>query len=69
MKYVIYDWAGNRIGAEEFTHFEDGWDFIFGDLTDQLGLTEDDYQEYYVLRDMGAREYRFLDPKDPRGAA
>lgn len=47
-KYIIEDWAGNRIGEESFKTFEDGWEFILGELTDKLGLTEDDYQEYFV---------------------
>jgi hypothetical protein len=46
--YKIYDWAGNRIGSETFETFEDAWDHILGGLTDQLGLSEDDYQEYEV---------------------
>lgn len=54
MRYGIFDWAGNRVGTETFRFFEDGWDFIFGDLTEKLGLTEDDYQEYYVLLIGGA---------------
>lgn len=67
MKYGIYDWAGNRIKpALEFRFFEDAWDYIFGDLTDELGLKEEDYQEYYVLLIQGQREYRYLDPRDPR---
>lgn len=31
-----------------FPSFDDAWDYILGDLTDKLGLTEEDYQEYYV---------------------
>ena len=46
--FKIYDWAGNRIGLEAFGTFDDAWDYILSDLTDLLGLTEEDYQEYDV---------------------
>jgi len=47
--FIIQDWAGNRIGDNSFATFEDGWDYILGELTDKLDLCENDYQEYYVL--------------------
>lgn len=49
--YIIVDWAGNRITSLQFKTFEDGWDYIWGDLTNRLGLQEDDYQEYYVVKE------------------
>lgn len=50
--YIIKDWAGNviNIGGKTFETFEDAWDYIQGELTDQLGLTEEDYQDYEVER-------------------
>lgn len=48
-KYVIFDWAGNRLSKwGSFESFEHAWDFILGDMTDALGLTDEDYQEYHV---------------------
>jgi hypothetical protein len=47
-KFKIYDWAGNQIGNETFNSFEDAWGYIYDQLTDKLGLTEEDYQDYYV---------------------
>ena len=48
-KYAIFDWTGNRLSKwGVFDSFEDGWEFILGDMTDKLSLTEEDYQEYYV---------------------
>jgi hypothetical protein len=64
-QFKIYDWAGNRIGNQTFTSYLDAWDYILGDLTDSLGLTDDDYQEYYAYEDID-RESRYLDPNDPR---
>jgi hypothetical protein len=50
MKYMIYDWAGNCLDIYgTFNSFEDAWDYIMGDMTDKLGLTEEDFQEYEVL--------------------
>jgi hypothetical protein len=65
MKYIIQDWAGNTIqhngvfnrgayGRElgvpmEFDSFEAGWDYILGELADKWNLTEEDFQEYYVV--------------------
>lgn len=47
--FIIQDWAGNHLCQNlEFPSFEDAWDYILGELTDTLGLNEDDYQEYYV---------------------
>lgn len=49
-KFKIYDWAGNELTRwGSFNTFDDGWDFILGELTDLLQLTEDDYSEYFVL--------------------
>lgn len=64
--WIIQDWAGNTIqhnglfnrgcyGRElgipkTFESFEDGWHWIYGDLTEREGLTEEDYQEYYVVQ-------------------
>lgn len=48
-RWKIFDWAGNELtrwGA--FETFEDAWDFIFGEMTDLLSLTEDCYQEFDV---------------------
>lgn len=73
-KFIIQDWAGNEIGLknsngitvfEEFETFEDAWNYILGELTDRLGLTEEDYQEYYVVPKVD-KQYRFLDPNDIR---
>lgn len=48
-KFIIVDWAGNRISPDKsFESFDDAWDYILGDMTDRLGLTEEDYQEYFV---------------------
>jgi hypothetical protein len=48
--FIIQDWAGKRIEpALEFKTFDDAWAHIDGELTDRLGLTEDDYQEYEVV--------------------
>lgn len=64
--FKIFDWAGNAIKPDlKFRTFEDAWDYILGDLTDELKLTEDDYQEYYVEK-RGVRESKFLDPNDLR---
>lgn len=47
--FAIFDWAGNRLYRwGQFNTFEDAWDFILGDMTDILNLTDDDYQEYFV---------------------
>lgn len=66
MRYRIYDWAGNRIGERTFKSFEAGWDYILGELTDALNLSEEDYQEYSVEAKPHTRESRYLDPNDPR---
>lgn len=65
--YKIYDWAGNDLSQYHgtFKTFEDAWDYILGEMTDNLSLTEEDYQEYYVDLN-SSRESRYLDPKDPR---
>jgi len=47
--FAIFDWAGNRLSRwGVFVSFDDAWDFILGDMTDILELTEEDYQEYEV---------------------
>jgi hypothetical protein len=52
-KYIIQDWTGRNLNLGEFETFEDAWDFIMGDLTDRLGLEEEDYQEYFVVEVRG----------------
>lgn len=48
--FAIFDWAGNELTKHgTFKTFEDAWDYILGDMTDKLKLTEDDYQEYEVF--------------------
>lgn len=48
-KFAIFDWAGNRLFVHgEFPDFDTAWEYILGDMTDKLCLTEEDYQEYYV---------------------
>ena len=43
--YAIYDWAGNHLHAHgEFETFEDAWCHIINNM----GLDEEDFQEYYV---------------------
>lgn len=65
--FIIKDWTGNvLLNGRTFATFEDAWDYIFGDLTDALGLTEEDYSEYYVEEKRTLRETRFLDPNDAR---
>jgi hypothetical protein len=66
-RFIIQDWAGNVLTAHgSFKTFEDAWDYILGDMTDKLGLTEDDYSEYYVVESRKLRDTNFLDPNDPR---
>lgn len=49
-KYIIKDWVGNIIQPEkQFISFEEGWEYIFGELTGRLRLTDEDYQEYNVV--------------------
>lgn len=49
MKFIIKDWADNLLlNGMSFETFEDAWGYILGDLTDNLGLVEEDYQEYCV---------------------
>jgi hypothetical protein len=65
--FKIYDWACNDVLPHmTFDTFEDAWEYILGDLTDLAGLTDVDYQEYYVERAKPVKVYRFLDPNDPR---
>jgi hypothetical protein len=48
--WIIKDWAGNRIAPDrEFDTFEGGWEYIDGPLTDDLELTETDYEDYFVI--------------------
>jgi hypothetical protein len=45
MKFVIEDWAGNRLSAHgEFPSFEDAWEYIR-----EHWPNEDDWQELYVV--------------------
>lgn len=49
--WVIKDWADNLLlNGMLFSSFQDAWGYIYGELTDRLNLTEDDYQEYFVER-------------------
>jgi hypothetical protein len=49
-RFYIYDWAMNPIRQQlSFNTFDDAWDYIQGELTDELNLTDEDYQEYQVL--------------------
>lgn len=49
VSFAIFDWAGTRLSRwGTFTTFEDAWDWILGEMTDDLSLTEEDYQEYEV---------------------
>jgi hypothetical protein len=52
-KFRILDWAGNDLSDFHgtFKTFEDAWDYILGEMTDKLDLTEEDYQEYQVLNE------------------
>jgi len=48
-KYVITDWAGNRLFPNiEFTDFDEAWLFIYENVEEE---TEDDgtYDDYYVI--------------------
>ncbi len=48
-KFYIYCWSGRRLDTHgSFKTFEDAWDYILGEMTDDLNLTEEDYQEYDV---------------------
>ncbi len=65
-RWCIQDWAGNVLSSHgEFNSFEEAWEYILGEMTDKLNLTEEDYQEYFV-EPYVFREKRYLDPKDPR---
>lgn len=49
MKFHIFEWAGNQLSVHgAFNTFEDAWDYILGEMTDTLRLTEEDYQDYFV---------------------
>lgn len=48
-KFIIYDWAGNSLFSHgSFKTFDDAWEYILGEMTDKLGLTEEDYDDYFV---------------------
>ena len=67
--FIITDWTSREIcNGMTFETFEDAWDYILGDLTDRLSLTEDDYQEYYVTENR-TRETRYLEPRDIRSGS
>ena len=43
-KYIIKDWAGNIcFNGQEFSDFDDAWDFIRSEVKD-----ESEHGEYYV---------------------
>lgn len=66
-RFIIQDWAGNLIEpSKSWATFDDAWGFIHGELADRLGLTEDDFQEYYVEEKRATRETRFLHLNDHR---
>ena len=65
-QFIIQDWAGNVLeNGMTFASFEDAWDHILGDMTDRLGLTEDDYSKYYA-EEANVRSARYLQANDPR---
>lgn len=58
--FIIQDWAGNVLDSHgSFETFEDAWDYILGEMTDALGLTEEDYGEYYVVEKRNVRSKGF----------
>lgn len=43
--FIITDWAGNHLFKnKEFSTFEDGWDFIYENVTD-----EEEYEDLFVI--------------------
>lgn len=52
-KFRIFDCAGNDLTQWHgtFKTFDDAWDYILGEMTDKLSLTEEDYQEYFVEKE------------------
>jgi len=49
--FIIIDWVFNRIKPNlYFNNFYEAWDYILFELTDELNLNENDYQEYSVIR-------------------
>ena len=56
MKYIIEDWAGNRLFShKEFDSYEDGWDFIYENVDNsQYEESQKDndnvYQDIYVIQ-------------------
>lgn len=45
--WIIQDWAGNTcFGGKRFKAYSDAWAFLY----EHPELSEDDYQEYYVVR-------------------
>lgn len=69
MRYRILDWAGNpKISDATFETFEDAWECIYEAFNHLEGAEyEETLGEFQVVEDTGPKEYRFLDPKDPRG--
>lgn len=64
MSYVIVDWAYNRIKPlRVFETFQDAWDYILGDMTDELKLTEENYQEYLVIESNELTDRELKDEK------
>lgn len=54
MQYVITDWMSNICfdsDLKPFDTFEDGWDFIYTTLAEELGedYDEEELGEYYVV--------------------
>ncbi len=43
--YVIKDQAGNILDTPEFETFNDGWAYIYENMTDN----ENEYDDYFVL--------------------
>ena len=54
-KFIIQDWAGNRMFPNEtFNTFEDGWEFVYENVDNsKYDETENDddnvYQDIYVM--------------------
>ena len=50
MKYQIFDQSGNLVIPQlDFPSWEDAWEYIEGELTEELELTDEDYRKYDVL--------------------
>lgn len=67
-KYIILDWAGNhKFQTETFDSFEDAWEYVYAFFGHLDGKEfEETIGEFQVVEYKGPREYRFLDPNDPR---